>query len=382
MLWRWSTIVQICSELMIALFFLFLAYSTRREEINAWVKAWLFNIAALAITVTFWLTQPESALIFRFLLGGYIFFKTTFVLLLVAGVQNFTEHSYAWLSFRTIILFALGAGLLGALTIPDIPWLGVVQASLIAFVLIMGTALIARSRSVVMVWLGVGFFARAIIALIEVYSYWMSANYTLEGFDEIIFFLAVHSSFDAAAEWWIALGCALALYQTIQNELTDTCKNLEQVTDELKELVDCDPLTGLGNRRNLRAVLDSAKTSGATIVFFDLDNFKQINDRYGHQVGDECLKFFANALSKCFRPVDHLFRYAGDEFIVVSSELKVDKTKEHLKKIQQHLEQRQSNLPRISFSVGYALLEAGAEPDMAIKKADAAMYLNKTQKLK
>ncbi len=381
MLWRWSTIVQICSELMIALFFLFLAYSTRRAEINAWVKAWLFNLAALTITVTFWLTQPDSSVIFRLLLGAYIVFKTAFVLLLISGVQHFTTRSYNWLSFRPIILFSLSVGLLGALTIPNIPWLGVAQASLIAIVLTVGTILIAQSRSVVMIWLALGFFARAVIALIEVYSYWISANYPLEGLDEINFFLAAHSSFDAAAEWWIALGCVLALYQTIQNELTDTCENLIKVTDDLKELVDCDPLTGLGNRRNLRTVLEAARESGATIIFFDLNNFKQINDRYGHQVGDECLKLFANALSKSFRPVDHLFRYAGDEFIVISGELKVENTKKHIQKIQQHLEKSHSNLPRVTFSVGYSWLEAGTDPEIAIKKADAAMYLNKTNKL-
>lgn len=77
-------------------------------------------------------------------------------------------------------------------------------------------------------------------------------------------------------------------------------------------------LTGLKNRRALAAVLRAAYDTGATIVFFDLNDFKEINDSLGHQAGDEWRKRFADALRASFRPDDHVFRFAGDEFVVIA----------------------------------------------------------------
>jgi hypothetical protein len=137
-------------------------------------------------------------------------------------------------------------------------------------------------------------------------------------------FLASHSSFDTGAEWVIALGCVLTLYRTIQLELTQTNTDLLAAKEVLQELVDRDSLTGLANRRALPIILRESDTTGATILFFDLNDFKLINDSYGHQIGDDCLKRFARALQASFRPDDHVIRYAGDEFVVVAPGLDPD----------------------------------------------------------
>lgn len=79
-----------------------------------------------------------------------------------------------------------------------------------------------------------------------------------------------------------------------------------------------DPLTGLGNRRRLERAL--ATSSAAAAIFIDVDNFKQVNDRFGHLVGDQVLRRVGDILRTCCRGTDTLVRYGGDEFVVLLAE--------------------------------------------------------------
>lgn len=98
---------------------------------------------------------------------------------------------------------------------------------------------------------------------------------------------------------------------------------LQAVIDGLCELSNKDPLTGLANRRYLRSTLereiDTVARSGspALLLMIDIDHFKVINDKYGHQAGDRVLQAVANCLQTCVRPKDTVARYGGEEFAVV-----------------------------------------------------------------
>lgn len=98
---------------------------------------------------------------------------------------------------------------------------------------------------------------------------------------------------------------------------------LRQTNEEMEKLLNLDYLTDLLNRRAVyaaaRAELEHSKRTGQPIavLFLDLDGFKQINDQYGHLVGDEILKAIASALQANLRPYDICGRWAGDEFIIL-----------------------------------------------------------------
>ena len=113
-------------------------------------------------------------------------------------------------------------------------------------------------------------------------------------------------------------GCVLAVSERAQRELALTNRYLLMAQENLRRVADRDPLTALDNRRTLPGVFEDVRPEGASVLFFDLDGFKQINDLYGHAVGDACLVRFANAVRESFRPADAIMRYGGDEFLVVA----------------------------------------------------------------
>jgi diguanylate cyclase (GGDEF)-like protein len=98
---------------------------------------------------------------------------------------------------------------------------------------------------------------------------------------------------------------------------------LQRVIDGLCELSRKDPLTGLGNRRHFRSVLErsieAVARSGESVLLLmlDIDHFKTINDTHGHLAGDQVLQAIANCLTHCVRPVDTVARYGGEEFAVI-----------------------------------------------------------------
>jgi diguanylate cyclase (GGDEF)-like protein len=374
LLWRWSAAVQVSSTLMITLFFIVLAQSIKRAELRPWVGAWVANLAALLITILFWTLQPQSSVVVTLLRALYIFFKTLFVVLMFIGAARFAGFKpIRALYGRATLVIALFA-LICAFALGSIHQLGILQSAVIAIGLAACAILLARTRPPAWAWLATALALRATFAAVEVFAYAMQDD------DASILmrtFLASHSSFDTAAEWMIALGCVLMLYRTIQLELTRMVSDLHASQAELQTLVDHDPLTGLSNRRSLSVILERSRAEGATLLFFDLNDFKHINDAHGHHIGDECLIRFADTLKAHFRAEDRIVRYAGDEFVVVLPDMPAEEILRRLDRIRRDLQNVSgSNVP-LRFSVGQSQLVAGGDVEAALRDADLAMYRRK-----
>ena len=378
LLWRWSTLVQISSDLMIALFFVVLARSVGRAELRPWVNAWVADLVALSVTIVFWLMQPQSLMAFTIICWLYIFFKTLFVVLLVVGAAGFLIEGPSPLPYRKLIVGVAVYSLLGAFAARSINLLGVIESTTIAICLAGGAAFLARKKLPAYGWLAAGFLVRSLLAVAEAGAYATQlSSGELGKSHAVASFLAAASSFDTGAEWMIALGCVLTLYRTIQQELTRSNRELQSAKEELQLLLDRDLLTGLFNRRSLPAILRESQAAGAAILFFDLNDFKEINDSYGHHVGDECLKRFARALQESFRAGDMVIRYAGDEFIVVAPNAEPGELDERVERVRGNLRSMPADGPQIGFSVGVANLPVHGDPDEALRAADKAMYRDK-----
>jgi diguanylate cyclase (GGDEF)-like protein len=160
---------------------------------------------------------------------------------------------------------------------------------------------------------------------------------------------------------------------------------LEELSAELVELSIHDPLTGLLNRRQLSQHLqdevDRHHEAGtpAAAMLIDLDDFKAVNDRYGHLAGDELLRRTARAIAATVRKRDHTFRYGGDEFFV----LLPDTTLEDAGRLAHRMVDRFptfestsagfDDAPRISIGVA-GLDQATTTADDVLNAADRALY--------
>lgn len=149
-----------------------------------------------------------------------------------------------------------------------------------------------------------------------------------------------------------------------------------------------DSLTGLPNRPHLMQRLREVffqpfdPASQTAVLFLDLDHFKQINDLWGHHVGDEVLKEFARRVSRAVRPTDLVARLAGDEFVVVLSGLNTLQEAEFVaRKILNAMKEPFDHAERVltlSTSIGLAMRsEADADATHLLKRADAALYAAK-----
>jgi diguanylate cyclase (GGDEF)-like protein len=381
MLWRWSTMVQATSAVLIAGFFIALAHSMRREELRAWVGAWIANLLALLVTIVFWLLQPEGRIAFSVAAAFYLFAKSMFVVLLVDGAAGFSVKRPARASYTGIAAVVAMLSLAVGVLTRNIDQLGFIQAAVIAICLGASAISLARANSHRYGWLALGFGLRAILGLIESAAYathWLGDKGHAP--THLQTFISVHSSFDTGAEWVIALGCVLTLYSAIQRELTESNDELRLAQVQLGDLLHRDQLTGVLNRRSLPTRLEEARENGATILFFDLDDFKQINDVRGHHAGDACLRLFARAVKDVFGSDDRVIRFAGDEFIVITDELDPTTISSRISMIRQRLEARPPGSPEVRFSVGMSVLQRHGDPESALLEADRAMYLAKASR--
>ena len=150
-----------------------------------------------------------------------------------------------------------------------------------------------------------------------------------------------------------------------------------------------DPLTGLRNRATLlddvaNAVSAATSDRQVALVFMDLDHFKHINDTYGHDVGDEVLTVAGERLRNAVRSGDSVFRYAGDEFIVVvrgvADAPEADLVASRLVDSVNHPASVKGFSVSISCSAGVAVGGRGSDPEQLLRNADAAMYEAKRAK--
>jgi len=162
------------------------------------------------------------------------------------------------------------------------------------------------------------------------------------------------------------------------------------VRGELVRLSLHDQLTGLPNRMLLGDwladdILNSQRANAqAGVLFVDLDRFKEVNDTYGHEVGDRLMRAVADRLRAMLRPSDRVIRFGGDEFVVLSPELSSAAAATKIaQKVIEIIEQPFTlghETVRISASVGIALAEhRGVKPEDVLRDADVAMYQAKAQ---
>ena len=153
------------------------------------------------------------------------------------------------------------------------------------------------------------------------------------------------------------------------------------------QLAMLDELTKISNRRGFTTLAEKSlnickrQNISAALIFFDLNKFKDINDRLGHAEGDRALISFADAMKTIFRDSDVFARIGGDEFVVLLSNTKPDTAKNSIARFQQEIDrinQAESRGYNIEFSAGIVNVDKKGETiDSLLHRADELMYKNK-----
>jgi diguanylate cyclase (GGDEF)-like protein/PAS domain S-box-containing protein len=165
-----------------------------------------------------------------------------------------------------------------------------------------------------------------------------------------------------------------------ENSLRNSLESYKKQSSE-------DPLTKTANRRYLVAIAESKirefKTMGTTfgIAFLDIDNFKLVNDTYGHEVGDKVLKILAETIQSNFRRHDFLGRWGGEEFVIVFSDVNRDGLMIASEKIRNLVAASSLRLSdhdlKITISIGATVVTEDDTPESIITRADQLMYSSK-----
>ncbi len=161
--------------------------------------------------------------------------------------------------------------------------------------------------------------------------------------------------------------------------------HIKILSEKLSEMAYTDSLTHIYNRLHfahfLDAEIDKVKRYGGTfsIIFFDLDHFKEVNDNFGHLAGDEVLEKITEIVSKANRSADIFARYGGEEFIILTPETGLSGASIHAERLRNDIEKHNfQGVGKITSSFG--VTEFNVETDSLeklLERADKALYMAK-----
>ncbi|GFP75245.1 GGDEF domain-containing protein [Clostridium fungisolvens] len=214
----------------------------------------------------------------------------------------------------------------------------------------------------------------AIISLIIIFKYIIANNPTL-GIKVLTFFIIV-----------IAVD-ALILYKFIHNKLQQINVKLAKLEEEnikLKEEVLVDKLTGAFNRRKLHEIIEvelercNRYNIPLAMIIFDIDDFKKINDKYGHSRGDLILKNITKVITSKLRKTDFFIRWGGEEFVILAPETNLEGALILGEKVRKLVSENiYVELERVTVSVGASEYKKELTYKEFFDKADKALYIAK-----
>jgi diguanylate cyclase (GGDEF)-like protein len=201
-------------------------------------------------------------------------------------------------------------------------------------------------------------------------------------------YLQYTSVFDLLFEILLGFGTVMVLMEGVRREVEMANKKLLQARDQLELLVQMDPLTEALNRHAFHSLLRRPESGGesassGSVAVLDIDNLKPINDTLGHTVGDKAIRAVARAMRSLVRADDMLFRWGGDEFLVLMFKLpqpEASRRIEKLNKILAENSERWIGMPvSVTVSFGVAGFTSLRDLGQAIEQADKAMYAQRNR---
>lgn len=171
--------------------------------------------------------------------------------------------------------------------------------------------------------------------------------------------------------------------KVIQCDIRDITDR-KRMEEKVKNLITKDILTGVYNRRKFKEIIRielervNRYNTSLSIIMYDIDHFKKINDRHGHSRGDYVLKAVAAVARRNIRKIDYLFRWGGDEFLILSSQTQLNDANNLAERTRKAIAGNKfRNIGKVTASFGVTQFKKKDTIDRFIKRADDAMYVAK-----
>jgi diguanylate cyclase (GGDEF)-like protein len=383
-----ALLVQAAGAWLLASLCVVLYRTARSTALGFWAAAWLSLFAAVAcLWGAFFSGTLRAPAQFIYVLGEYLFGY-----LLLAGCWIYAGLTGP--SKRDLWLIVPGAIL--AWSLPRAGTEGL-NAFFVVHTLIVGVFFLAALRVIRSVsgtrrrlpGLRVMEVALALLAL-DYFQYVPVFAFALLRGEPAPTYWAYAPLYDLFFEVMLMFGMVIVVTGDIQHDLEVANRNLAQARDRFAALAQIDHLTSALNRHVFHALVGSRQgPEGANVrgcvAMIDIDDLKAVNDHHGHTTGDAAIRAVASAIRGCIRADDLLFRWGGDEFLVVLFGVTELEARERFRRLGAQLKQTNlAGLSRpidLSAAVGLAPLVEGTSVDDVIALADAMMYGAKKRQL-
>lgn len=325
-----GVVVQLGGELLLVLLFVLLRrYVLRRGYFSAWTGAWICGAVAISALVVRYIIMPrfespvdDTSLAVRGLYLVYQLGKLGSLALFVAGTGMYVTGTRTLASRAVVVggavLYALvslfaSSGNLDELVVWQAP-IAVVALGTCAALLF---SLPPSRRTLGSVAGASAFTMLALLWLAYGVAFGLSAGPATPGWASAV--VRFNTYLDLLVNIALGFTMIVLLMEDAKREVDDAQNELRIKHDQLRRAAMYDPLTESMNRRAFEegVGLEMARGTFGTVVIADLDNLKAVNDAYGHAAGDRLLRQCADLLRSALRPYDKLYRWGGDEYLLV-----------------------------------------------------------------
>ncbi|WP_339690910.1 GGDEF domain-containing protein [Celeribacter baekdonensis] len=210
---------------------------------------------------------------------------------------------------------------------------------------------------------------------ITIAGFFFSAHWVALVLGVAVAVLEVAVSYWAAQDFWFSFRLGMALITTILF-MRYTLVTIGRLQAQLTDTLNYDALTGCRNRRAFMAMEQKGGLgSGGVVLFVDIDHFKEINDRYGHFVGDDILRNVAGLMREVLHGEGLLFRIGGEEFAIVLLKMPEDMGMRVAERIRQVIsDAAMPEEARVTVSIGVEIYRAHGDLGAALRRADDHLY--------
>ncbi len=374
--------IQCIGILLITLLSLFMQASIKSASLKYWTAAWAsLSLSLMSLFIGFHVPFNQKVFYSLYFFGEYLF-----GLLFIAGCRNYVAGAYLSRKHCYFLIPAFAvAALLPQMSL-DFNDLFMVHATTIAALFATSFFTLRSGSRSAEPSPGIRVMSAALLLLAIGFLHYLpvfGARKGLWGITVPASYLQFTSVFDLLFEVLLGFGTVMVLMERVRREVEMANKKLLQARDQLELLAQMDPLTEALNRHAFHSLLrtpeggQEAKASGSVAVL-DIDNLKPINDTLGHTAGDKAIRAVARAMRSLVRADDMLFRWGGDEFLVLMFKLPEAEASRRMEKLNQILEEncsRWTGMP-ITVTVSHGVAGFNSLPDLgqAIEAADKAMY--------